>query len=91
MDMAKSSEAASKSDTGLLGFFSELFSGLLGGSGSDREKKRQLKDIRKELKKRGRFFRLKGDLAQPGQQPRLDANLITLCRKRYLNRLHHYQ
>lgn len=66
MDMAKSSETASKSDTGLLGFFSELFSGLLGGSGSDREKKRQLKDIRKELKKRGRFFRLKGDLAQPG-------------------------
>lgn len=66
MGMAKSSETASNSNTGLLGFFSGLFSGFLGGSDSDREKKRQLKDIRRELKKRGRFIQIKGDLAQPG-------------------------
>ena len=66
MGMVKSSETASNSNTGLLGFFSGLFSGFLGGSDSDREKKRQLKDIRRELKKRGRFFQIKGDLAQPG-------------------------
>jgi len=64
--MAKSSGAASDSESGFLGFFSGLFSGLLGSSDSEREKKRQLKDIRKELKKRSRFFKLKGDLAQPG-------------------------
>jgi hypothetical protein len=64
--MAKPSGTVPEPDSGILGFITGLFSGLLGGSDSEREKKRLLKDIRKELKKRGRFFRLKGDMAQPG-------------------------
>ena len=64
--MAKPSGSVPDSDSGILGIITDFFSGFLGGSGSDREKKRLLKDIRKELKKRGRFFKLKGDMAQPG-------------------------
>lgn len=64
--MAKPSGSVPDSDSGILGIITGFFSGILGGSDSDREKKRLLKDIRKELKKRGRFFKLKGDMAQPG-------------------------
>jgi len=64
--MAKPPGTGSSADTGILGFITNLFSGLTGSSDSDREKKRLLKDISKELKKRTKFYKTKGDMAQPG-------------------------
>ncbi|MCG8451950.1 MAG: DUF5312 domain-containing protein [Spirochaetales bacterium] len=64
--MGNTSGAARDNQTGLLGFISGLFSNLLGEGTGDREKRRRLKEIRKELKKRSRFFKLKGDMALPG-------------------------
>ena len=64
--MATPSGAGGKTDSGFLRFLSNLFTGLLSSSDLEREKRRQLKEIAKELKKRGKFFRIKGDLAQPG-------------------------
>ncbi len=64
--MATSSGQGSKSESGFLKFLSNLFGGLLSSSDLDKEKRRQLKDIAKELSKRSKFYRVKGDLAQPG-------------------------
>ena len=64
--MATPSGPGAKSESGFLRFLSNLFTGLLSSSDLEREKRRQLKEIAKELKKRSKFFRLKGDLAQPG-------------------------
>lgn len=44
----------------------DFFSGLLGTNDPDKEKKRLLKEIRHELKKRNRFFRVKGNVALTG-------------------------
>ena len=64
--MVKNSGGASQSESGFLRFISGLFAGLAGGAGADREKKRRLRDIAKELKKRGRLYRINGDMALPG-------------------------
>ncbi len=64
--MANDAGNASKSENGILGFFTGLFSGLINGGDLEREKKRLLKDIRKELRKHNRFYKINGDLAQPG-------------------------
>ncbi len=64
--MRKGAGSDSEKSGGLKGFLSGLFSGILGGADPDREKHRQLKEIRKELKKRGKFFKVNGSLAQPG-------------------------
>ena len=64
--MANTAEKGSDSGSGVLGFLSGLFSGILGGFDPDRDRKKQLKDIRKELKKHGRFFKVNGDMALPG-------------------------
>lgn len=44
----------------------DLFSSLIGGIDPDREKKKLLKDIRKELKKQSKYFKSKDDSVQPG-------------------------
>ena len=64
--MAKTSGGASQSESGFLSFLAGLFAGLTGGGGGDREKKRRLREIAKELRKRSRFYRVNGDLALPG-------------------------
>ncbi|MDC7233593.1 MAG: DUF5312 family protein [Spirochaetales bacterium] len=46
--------------------FIEKILGIFASMGdADRDKKRFLKEIRKDLKKRGKYFRLKGNTAQP--------------------------
>ena len=64
--MAKNSGGASQSKSGFLRFIAGFFSGLTGGAGGDPEKKRRLRDIARELKKRGRMYRVNGDMALPG-------------------------
>jgi hypothetical protein len=53
-----------KSSGGIVALFQNVFGGLMG-SGGDREKKRLLKDIRKELKRSGKFYKTGGNMAQP--------------------------
>lgn len=47
------------------GFFQKFFNMLFGNNDPDKEKKRLLKDIRKELKKHGKYFKLRGDSILP--------------------------
>ncbi len=51
---------------GLIEFFAALFQGFSGGNDLDREKRRRLKTLRKALRKSGRFFKVNGNLVQPG-------------------------
>ncbi|MDC7223432.1 MAG: hypothetical protein PQJ60_06790, partial [Spirochaetales bacterium] len=53
-----------KSSGGFMGFLQNLLGGILG-EGGDREKKRLLKDVRKELKRSGKFYKVGGNMAQP--------------------------
>ena len=53
-------------DKGLLSSLQNLFSSIFNGYDPDKEKKRLLKEIRKELRKRNKFYRLKGDVALSG-------------------------
>jgi hypothetical protein len=55
-----------KSDKSILDTLQDFFSGLLGSTDPDKEKKRLLKEIKRELKKRNRFFRTKGNMALAG-------------------------
>ena len=64
--MAKPSGKNSNSDSGFAGLLSGFLSAILGGSDIEREKRRQLKIIKKELKKRSKFYKINGDQAQPG-------------------------
>lgn len=56
---------SSEKESGILTLFQKIFGSLLGISGGDREKKKLLKDIKKELKRTGRFYRVGSDSAQP--------------------------
>ena len=47
------------------GFIQKIISLLFGNNDPDKEKKKLLKDIRKELKKHNKFFKLRGDSIQP--------------------------
>ncbi len=47
------------------GFFQKIIDLLFGNKDPDKEKKRLLKDIRKELKKHGKYFKLRGDSILP--------------------------
>ncbi len=56
--------SSDNSSGGIVGILQKLLGGILG-EGGDREKKRLLKDIRKELKRTGKFFKTGGNMAQP--------------------------
>ncbi|MBN2628609.1 MAG: hypothetical protein JXA95_18240 [Spirochaetales bacterium] len=56
--------SSEKTSGGFLALLQNLFGGLLGGGG-DREKKRLLKDIQKDLKRSGKFYKVGGNMAQP--------------------------
>ncbi len=63
----KSVSETDKEESGNLGFLSRMFSFFSGGGDSDREKKRLLKEIGKELKKqRYKFYRTKSGEVLPG-------------------------
>jgi len=47
------------------GFFQKVYNLIFGNNDPDKEKKRLLKDIRKELKKHSRYFKLRGDIILP--------------------------
>jgi len=47
------------------GFFQKIINLIFGNNDPDREKKRLLKEIRKELKKQSKYFKLRGDSVQP--------------------------
>lgn len=60
------SDPKNKSESqGVLGFLQNLFSSFLGGMDPDREKKKLLKDITKDLKKQGKYYKGKDDSVQP--------------------------
>ncbi len=48
-----------------MSFFEKVLNIFANMGDADREKKRLLKEIRKDLKKRGKYYRLKGNTAQP--------------------------
>ena len=48
-----------------IGFLQKIINLLLGNNDPDREKKRLLKEVRKELKRHGKYFKLRGDGVQP--------------------------
>jgi len=52
-------------DSDAVGFFQKIINILFGNNDPDREKKRLLKEVRKELKKHNKFFKLRGDSVQP--------------------------
>lgn len=47
------------------GFFQRIINVLFSNKDPDKEKKRLLKDIKKELKKHSRYYKLRGDSVQP--------------------------
>lgn len=49
----------------IVDLFKRLFDSILGGYDSDKEKKKLLKEIEKDLRKQGKFFKSKGHQAQP--------------------------
>ncbi|MDC7221055.1 MAG: DUF5312 family protein [Spirochaetales bacterium] len=53
----------SSESSGIMSLLQKLLGGVMGG-GSDREKKKLLKDIRKELKRSGKFYKTGGNMAQ---------------------------
>jgi len=50
---------------GFITMLQNLFGSLFGGIDTEREKKKLLKDIKKELKKQGKYYKSKEDSAQP--------------------------
>lgn len=48
-----------------VGFFQKIINLLFNSNDPDREKKKLLKDIRKELKKHSKYFKLRGDYVLP--------------------------
>ena len=48
-----------------VGFFQKIINMLFSNNDPDKEKKRLLKDIRKELKKHSKYFKMRGDSIQP--------------------------
>ncbi|MDA3850796.1 MAG: hypothetical protein PF447_05950, partial [Spirochaetaceae bacterium] len=55
-----------KDSKGIISFLQNLISTLVGGVDPEREKKKLLRDLKKELKKYGKYYKGKDETVQPG-------------------------